>query len=379
MARNRYNNLDNVSTDKTLKQFRQLREERRRKKKDYSFVIPNMEPDLEFLRSNRRETTLTWIGHSTFFIQYEGLNIVTDPVWAPRMGFQRRIGSPGLPIEEVPEIDLILISHSHYDHMHVSSIRRLYGPDTHIIVPAGLKRKLERKGFKRCREMNWWERMPFKGIELSFVPTQHWTRRTPFDTNSSHWGGFILEPGDGGNQDKEQTAPQGTGAAKGLAPSQQVQRQGPRVNLRPAGAGQPARSIGSQPDPASAPASGQSDAQQEIKEFAKAPVLYFAGDSGYFNGFKEIGSRYDIDLAMIPIGAYEPEWFMTPQHTTPEEGLQAFLDVKAEIMVPMHYGTFRLADDTAREALDRLEQERLKRGIPEEQIRVMIHGETLRL
>ncbi|WP_138494778.1 MBL fold metallo-hydrolase [Paenibacillus pinistramenti] len=312
MARDRYSNMNNVSTDKTLKQFRQWREERRSKKKDYSFVIPNMQPDLEFLRSNRTEPTLTWIGHSTFFIQYEGVNIVTDPVWAPRMGFQRRLGSPGVPISDVPEVDLILISHSHYDHMHVSSIRRLYGPNTELIVPSGLKRKMERKGFRRCREMSWWERLSVKGFELSFVPSQHWTRRTPFDTNSSHWGGFVLEPGPN-------------------------------------------------------------------RKAAQPPVIYFAGDSGYFAGFKEIGSRFNIDVALIPIGAYEPEWFMTPQHTTPEEGVQAFLDVQAKMMVPMHYGTFRLADDTAREALDRLEQDRLKRGLSEEQIRVVIHGETLRL
>ncbi|ANS75836.1 MBL fold metallo-hydrolase [Paenibacillus yonginensis] len=377
MAKRRYNNLDNVSTDKTLKQFRQLREERRRKKKDYSFVIPNMEPDLEFLRSNRKETTLTWIGHSTFFIQYKGLNIVTDPVWALRMGFQRRIGLPGVPIQEVPEIDLILISHSHYDHMHVSSIRRLYGPNTDIIVPAGLKRKLERKGFKRCHEMNWWERLPIKGIELSFVPTQHWTRRTPFDTNSSHWGGFILEPGDRGLPEQE------------LSPGQKQEDyalennaappQGPRGPAQP----EPADGLQHSERRPEHPLAGQAGRglpeEAKAPKLGKTPVIYFAGDSGYFNGFKEIGNRYDIDLALIPIGAYEPEWFMTPQHTTPEEGIQAFLDVKASKMVPMHYGTFRLADDTAREALDRLEQERLKRGIPEEDIRVMIHGETLRL
>ncbi|AWB45997.1 MBL fold metallo-hydrolase [Paenibacillus sp. CAA11] len=312
MARNRYSNLDNVSTDKTLKQFRQWREERRSKKKDYSFVIPNMPPELEFLRSNREEPTITWIGHSTFFIQYEGLNIITDPVWAPRMGLQRRLGTPGVPIGEVPQIDLILISHSHYDHMHVSSIRRLYGSETRVIVPAGLKRKMERKGFSRCQELNWWEDITFGNLKLSFVPTQHWTRRTPFDTNTSHWGGFVLE------------------------------------------------GIG------------------EHRE-GRPPVIYFAGDSGYFKGFEEIGSRFAIDVALLPIGAYEPEWFMTSQHTTPEEALQAFVDVKAKLMIPMHYGTFRLADDTAREALDRLEEDRKRRNISEESIRVMIHGETLRL
>lgn len=312
MGKVRYNNMNNVSTDKTLKQFRQLRAERRRKKKDYSYIIPSMEPDLELLHGNRSEPTLTWIGHSTFFIQYAGLNIVTDPVWASRMGFKPRLSLPGIPIGDVPAVDLILISHSHYDHMNVSSIRSLYKEGTEIIVPAGLRRKLMRKGFSRCREMNWWESTRIGGLKLSFVPTQHWTRRTPFDTNSSHWGGYVFEPAD--------------------------EREGGRT-----------------------------------------PVVYFAGDSGYFEGFKEIGKRYDIDIALLPIGAYEPEWFMTPQHTTPEEAIDAFIDVQAKLMIPMHYGTFKLADDTAREALDRLEQDRVKRGIAEKDIRVMIHGETLTL
>lgn len=311
MPRTRYNNLDNVSTDKTLKQFKQWREERRRKKKDYSYIIPNSEPQLDYLRGNKEETSITWIGHSTFLIQYEGLNIVTDPVWASRMGFQRRLGAPGIPIGDVPDIDVILISHSHYDHMHVSSIRRLYGSGTQIIVPSGLARKMMRKGFQRTRELKWWEQLRIGDAKISFVPTQHWTRRTLFDTNTSHWGGFVLEPAN---------------------PREEVKRQ----------------------------------------------VVYFAGDSGYFRGFAEIGERFDIDVALLPIGAYEPEWFMTSQHTTPEEALQAFVDVKAKLMVPMHYGTFRLADDTAREALDRLEADRRKRGIPESAIRVLLHGETLR-
>ncbi|MBP2002447.1 L-ascorbate metabolism protein UlaG (beta-lactamase superfamily) [Paenibacillus shirakamiensis] len=308
----RYNNIDNVSTDKTLKQFSQWREERRGKNKDYSYVVPHADPELDYLRNNREETSITWIGHSTFFIQYQGLNIVTDPVWAPRMGFQKRLSSPGIPIEHIPPIDIILISHSHYDHMHISSIRKLYRSGTTILVPDGLKRKMQRKGFHHCHEMKWWEEQTIKGIKFSFVPTQHWTRRTPFDTNSSHWGGFVLEP----------VKPQ-------------------------------------------VPGSGE-------------PIIYFAGDSGYFDGFKDIGQRYNIDVALMPIGAYEPEWFMTSQHVNPEEAIQAFVDVKATTMIPMHFGTFRLADDTAREALDRMELERQKREIPEDAIKVLHYGQTLR-
>ena len=348
MAKYRYNNINNVSTDKTLKQLKQLQEERRKKKKDYSFIIPNMKPDLEFLNRNRTIPTLTWIGHSTFFIQYEGLNIVTDPVWAPRMGLKRRLGVPGVQIEDMPPVDLILISHSHYDHLHLASIRQLYQAKTRIIVPAGLKKKLCRKGFSRCVEMNWWERLQIGNVSISFVPTQHWTRRTLFDTNSSHWGGYVLEKASVEEQVVHPDRPH---------PPAKVQ-----VKLKDDELGYKAVTG----------MSGQ-------LELSSPPVIYFAGDSGYFTGFKEIGERYNLDVALLPIGAYEPEWFMTPQHTTPEEAIQAFQDCHAKMMIPMHYGTFKLADDTAREALDRLEQERLRCDIPEEILKVMIHGETLKL
>lgn len=310
MPKTRYHNVDNVSTDKTLKEFRQWREERRRKKKDYSYVVPNTPPRLTYLSENSLESTITWIGHSTFFLQYEGMNIITDPIWARRLGFEKRLGQPGIAINEVPPIDLILISHSHYDHLHIASIRKLYRAGTTLVVPVGLKRKMLRKGFRNCMEMEWWQEIKLGKIKLTFVPTQHWTRRTPWDTNTSHWGGYILEP-----------------------------------------------------------------AESENKRLS--PNLYFAGDSGYFPGFKEIGNRYKIDIALMPIGAYEPEWFMTSQHVNPEEAIQAFLDVGAETMIPMHYGTFRLADDTAREALDRMESARVKHGISENRIRTLSYGETL--
>ncbi|GIP30463.1 membrane protein [Paenibacillus sp. J23TS9] len=322
MPKIRYDNMDNVSTDHTLKQFKQWRQERKQKKKDYSYQVPNMPPELDYLHANRLDTSITWIGHSTFFIQYEGLNILTDPVWAKRMGFERRLGEPGIEISDVPPIDVILISHSHYDHMHMASIRQLYRAETTLIVPVGLRKKMIRKGFHNCHELKWWDHMVIRDVKISFVPTQHWTRRTPFDTNTSHWGGYILEP------------------------NHTVQH--------------------------------VSEGEQE-PALLLPPNLYFAGDSGYFNGFKDIGNRYRIHVALMPIGAYEPEWFMTSQHVNPEEALQAFLDVKAETMIPMHYGTFRLADDTAQEALDRMEAERKRIGLDKERIKVMHYGETLRI
>ncbi|MNR26330.1 metal-dependent hydrolase [compost metagenome] len=110
-----------------------------------------------------------------------------------------------------------------------------------------------------------------------------------------------------------------------------------------------------------------------------SPTLYFAGDSGYFDGFKTIGGRFDIDVALMPIGAYDPEWFMGTQHVTPEEALQAFMDIGAQYFVPMHYGSFRLADDTPREALDRLHADQARLALDESRVVVLPHGETWRL
>ncbi len=347
MPKPRYHNVDNVSIDKTLKQFKQWRADRRKKAlRDRSYLVPNHQPEMDYLHDNREDASITWIGHSTFFIQYEGLNIVTDPVWAQRLAFQRRIGQPGIPIEDIPPIDLILISHSHYDHMHISSIRKLYRSSTTIIVPAGLKRKMQRKGFGRCHEMHWWETLKIGDLNLTFVPTQHWSRRTLLDTNTSHWGGYVLEP-----------------VHHPIMPDDQ---HNPWVTVQ---------------DPIHQPhptiTADVTRKEMGYQQRAVPPSVYFAGDSGYFPGFAEIGRRHRIDVALLPIGAYEPEWFNSSQHTTPEEALRAFNDICAEIMVPMHYGTFKLADDTAREALDRLDAERQRLHIAKERIRVLEYGETL--
>ncbi len=232
-----------------------------------------------------------------------GITIVTDPVWAQRMGAAKRLTAPGVPLDKMPPVDVVLISHGHYDHLHFGSLRRLHG-DPHIFVPEGLGRLFRRRGFRHVTELSWWRTAEFRGVTLTFVPAQHWTRRTLWDTNTSHWGGWVIEADD-------------------------------------------------------------------------APTVYFAGDSGYFRGFRDIGERFSIDYALLPIGAYEPEWFMGPQHTTPEEAVQAFLDCRARLFVPMHYGAFRLADDTPKEALDRLWAEWRRRGLEEERLLCLKLGEVI--
>ncbi|MEB3101599.1 MBL fold metallo-hydrolase [Ferviditalea candida] len=117
---------------------------------------------------NKRQPVITWIEHATFLIRMEGLNIVTDPA-------------------AMPEIDVVLISHSHYDHFHFPSLRSVKG-DSVFFVPEGLSGPLIRNDFRRTRELSWWSSVELAGVRFSFVPAQHWTQRTPWDMNASHWG-----------------------------------------------------------------------------------------------------------------------------------------------------------------------------------------------
>ncbi|MFC3342899.1 MBL fold metallo-hydrolase [Paenibacillus abyssi] len=354
MRKVRFSNIDPVKTEKTLNHFKRWRQERARKLKlkDYSFVVPNVKPDLTYLDHNHKEPSITWIGHSTFFIQHSGLNIVTDPVWSGQMAMNKRLAPPGIPITDMPPVDIVLVSHSHYDHLSISSLRRLTGSKT-LLVPAGLKAKLQMKGFFKVKEFHWWETATIRGVKFTFVPSQHWTRRTPWDMNRSHWGGWVIEPVTPEGKKDENPDFQLTDTPFTEVPHLDVPTDAPSADSLVERSGRPVVSA--------------------------SPTIYFAGDSGYFQGFKEIGRRFPIDVALMPIGAYDPEWFMGPQHVSPEQALQAFIDTGAGWFVPMHYGSFKLADDTPREALDRLEKGRETHKLEQERIVVLPHGETWRL
>lgn len=189
----RYENLDGVPTRKTRKDLWNWMIERRRKKKDLTKQIPHAEnKQMSQLEKNRTLPSITWIGHSTFLLQLNGLNILTDPVWAKWQGVQKRQTEPGLVLTDLPEIDVVVISHSHYDHLDFATLRRLKGNPSYY-VPHGLKKTFLRRGYKNIFEANWWDHFNIGDVKLTFVPAQHWTRRSLFDMNSSHWGGWILE------------------------------------------------------------------------------------------------------------------------------------------------------------------------------------------
>ncbi len=302
----RYENLNGIANDNGLKEIWGWMKERRGKIKDLSSSIP-LAHDRDAAKLKNlgfgKRTAITWIGHSTFLIQTGSLNIITDPVWAGRMGLQKRLIEPGYALTELPDIHVVLISHGHYDHLDFSTLRLIKGMPM-ILVPVGLKRALTRKGYRNVHELNWGEHIELDSLSFSFVPAQHWTRRTLWDTNTSHWGGWVIDNGSG-------------------------------------------------------------------------EAIYFAGDTGYFEGFKHIGESFNIKTALMPIGAYEPEWFMRVSHMNPEDSIRAFLEVGATTFIPMHYGTFRLADDTGPEALQRLLVRWNELSLEPNRLAVLAVGETL--
>ncbi|PZD97551.1 MBL fold metallo-hydrolase [Paenibacillus sambharensis] len=279
--------------------------ERLRKKKDLSFRVPVYDRiDNQFIKTNRTESAITWIGHCTFLIQIGGLNIVTDPVWASRMGLETRLAEPGISIGEMPEIDMVLVSHNHYDHLDFASIARLPGKPVYL-VPEGLGQLFKKKGYNDVQEFSWWDERVHRELKITFLPSLHWSRRGLRDINASLWGGWMIE-------------------YNGVA-------------------------------------------------------IYFVGDSGYYHGFELIGKRYKIDYVLMPIGAYEPEWFMANQHMTPEEAVKAYTELNAGMFIPMHYDAFRLADDTPQEALLRVRAAWEQQQLDPNRLHTMALGETLRV
>ena len=150
------------------------------------------------------DVALTFVNHATFLIQFPGLNILTDPVWSDRVGpiswlGLRRVRAPGVKLEDLPRIDLIVISHNHYDHLDESTIAGLTaaGQRPRYLVPLGVGAWFTERGIANVTEMDWWDSIDLGPLRVHFTPSQHWSKRSPFDTNATLWGGFALEVGTG--------------------------------------------------------------------------------------------------------------------------------------------------------------------------------------
>lgn len=212
------------------------------------------------------QVAITWIGHASFLIQFTDLNVLVDPNFANWLFLLKRIKRSGLKIQDLPPIDLVLLTHAHFDHFHKPTLRRLPHPKIGVL-PWGVGDLAHDLGFERVIELEWWESFSHRDWQVTLTPSKHWGARTLHDGHRGY-GGFVLE------------------------------HQGRRI--------------------------------------------YHAGDSAYFDGFKEIGQRLTPDVALLPIGAYHPETFRSV-HMGPDEAVKAFKDLGAKSFVPMHYGTFKLS------------------------------------
>ncbi|EEF58710.1 MBL fold metallo-hydrolase [Pedosphaera parvula] len=259
------------------------------------------------------ESALTFINHSTFLIQFSGLNILTDPIFSERASPVRwagpkRVRAPGINFLALPQIHLVLVSHNHYDHMDVLTLRKLaktFNPM--FITPLGNGRILKRNGIHNFIELDWWQSHHFgSAARIISTPTQHFSSRTAFDRNRALWSGFAIQ----------------------------------NHNM----------------------------------------TVHFAGDSGYERHFKEIAERLGkIDVALLPIGAYEPRWFMQSVHMNPDEAVQAHLDLGARQSIGMHFGTFQLTDEGIDEPLVALRSALKSKAVDAEKFRTLDFGETILL
>jgi len=229
---------------------------------------------------------VTWIGHASFLVQFADHAVIFDPNWANWHGPVKRQTEPGLNLADLPDLELALVSHAHFDHLHKKSLRRIATSDG-IVVPQGSANLVKSLQFDQIHEMKVWEEREISGIRVVHTPSHHWGARYGADTHRDY-GGFLVGSGD--------------------------------------------------------------------------RKIFHCGDSAYFEGFKEIGEREEICVALMPIGAYEAP-SGRDVHMNPEEAVQAFEDLGAKLMMPMHYGTFPLGNEHPDEPIERLLAEAKRKGL----------------
>ena len=252
-----------------------------------------------------------WIGHSTFLIKKDDLTILTDPIFSERASPFKRFGPkrlipPALNISELPKIDVVTVSHNHYDHLDIRSLKILHelNPDIIFLIPKGDKNIFDKRNIKNVFEFEWWQNFMIQNVEFTFTPVQHWSARGLFDKNDSLWGGWYIK-----NKDYS---------------------------------------------------------------------IYHAGDTGYSNDFittkEKLGSP---KYSFIPIGAYEPEWFMAASHVNPEDAIKIMLDLESEYSFGMHWGTFTLTDEDTIEPKIRLNEALKKANL--NNFKTIVPGQIIRL
>lgn len=274
-------------------------------------VVPRVNPSTNriFAVSPDSGIQITWIGHSTFLVQIDGINFLTDLIFTERSSpiqwfGPKRFRAPVSPLDSLPPIDFVVLSHDHYDHLDLTTAHKLdNGPKW--IVPLRVKTLLISEGITNVEEFDWWEDSSFGPLKIICTPVQHFSGRTPFSHNESLWAGWAI--------------------------------------------------IGT---------------KQKV---------WFAGDTGYNEiQFKAIGNLLGpFDLALIPIGAYDPEWIMQSHHVNPEEAVLIHNDIRSRVSVGMHWGTFTLTDEPIGEPSQRLMEAVESAGLEANSFMNIPQGETL--
>lgn len=296
------------ATDRSLKEV--LRWHRNGQRAIWPKEVP-VTPARPVLRSDTPRITM--VGHASILIQVAGVNILTDPVWSKRaspLSFlgPKRVTAPGIAFADLPPIDVVLISHNHYDHLDTATLKRLHREHRpRMIMPLGTDVTVARAvpGAQiDCGD--WHERFMISDtVSVRLTPSYHWSARGLGDRRMALWSGFWIETND-------------------------------------------AR-------------------------------IWFSGDTGYGDGsiFHELRAAYGApDIALLPIGAYEPRWFMAPQHVAPEEAVQIFKDIGATQALGFHWGTFQLTDEPREEPVELLRHSLKAEGIPEARFRALAPGEV---
>lgn len=269
----------------------------------------DIESVLQGIRAAGDRDSVTWLGHAAFLLRLDGRTILLDPYLGeyagPMSSGPRRFVPPALAVEQLPPIDVVLVSHNHYDHLCDPTVRALARRhQSVVVVPLGLKRFFQRRGFQDVRELDWEQASEAKGLTVTALPAIHWSKRTPFDRNRSLWASFAI-----------------AGARR---------------------------------------------------------KLWFAGDTAAGPVFEELGQRHGpFDMALVPIGAYEPRSIMAAHHTNPEEAVAIGRAMRAERLVAMHWGTVVLTDEDPFEPPVRFRAAAEAAGLLPHQALVPRIGETI--
>jgi N-acyl-phosphatidylethanolamine-hydrolysing phospholipase D len=287
---------------------------------------PMQAPDLAAVQAygpaSGRPPAITWIGHASMLVQAGGLHVLTDPVFSDRaspvpFAGPRRVQPPGIALADLPPIDVVLISHNHYDHLDAASVQAIAersaaaGKPALFIVPLGLKPWFDGLGIANVTELDWWERRKVGGVEFHLTPVQHWSSRGPGDRNQTLWGGYAV-----------------------FAPDLRWYF------------------------------TGDTGYSRDFADIASRFASRAAPDGRLF------------DLALIAVGAYEPRWFMKDQHVNPEEAVKIHRDLRAARSVGVHWGTFSLTDEPLDQPPRDLALAARAGGLAEGEFTVMAIGET---